>query len=68
MSFGKWMKKTMKQWSEKFWDIVQSNSDKPCDYNSYDRLSKNPNITWDILQANQCWVTKMSTRPSVPPG
>ena len=32
-----------------YFSYIQENSDKPWDY---ERLSENPNITWDIVEAN----------------
>ena len=37
------------EWEEKFWKFVEDNPDKPWDWIA---LSRNPNITFDIVQTN----------------
>ena len=39
----------MKEWSEKWFQFILDNPDKPWDW---DKLSRNPNVTWDIVQQN----------------
>ena len=36
-------------WGEKWFQFIKTNPDKPWDFWS---LSRNPNITWDIVKAN----------------
>ena len=38
-----------KEWSNKFWNLIQDNLDKSWDWNY---ISSNPNITMDIIQEN----------------
>ena len=35
--------------TNKFWDIIQANPNKPWNWYS---ISKHPNITWEIIQEN----------------
>jgi len=39
----------MKEWSAKWFQFILDNPDKPWDW---DKLSRNPNVTWDIVQQN----------------
>ena len=39
----------LNEWSEKWFQFIVDNSDKPWNYSS---LSLNPNITWDIVKNN----------------
>ena len=37
------------EWSQQWFQFILDNSDKPWDWNL---LSENPNITWEIIEAN----------------
>ena len=39
----------MNKWSEKWFDFVKQNPDKPWNWHG---ISRNPNVTWEIIQAN----------------
>ena len=45
----------MKEWSAKWFQFILDNPDKPWDWS---KLSRNPNITWDIVQKvpNKQWI------------